>query len=117
VYSGLDAKSLGLVDALGGLHEAIELVRNKASVPGFRRLEIRVLPKERTLLDLILSTVDEPFAKAAARARAKHKARRKGSVWRDMVPLALDEALARLPLSVLYLPQHQAHALMPWWPE
>lgn len=114
VYSGVDAKSVGLVDAMGGLHEAIALVRRKAGIANFRELELRVLPREQTLLDLILDTVDEPFARAVARTRARRRSRDRGATLREAVPLALDEALAKLPLSILYLPQHAAHTLMPY---
>ena len=112
VYSGLAAKNEGLVDELGGLHDALELLREQIGIAQFRELDLRVLPRQRTLIDLILENVEEPFPRAAARTRAKR--RDKERAQRSILPLALDEALAKLPLSILYLPSRKAHALMPY---
>jgi protease IV len=114
VYSGLAAHDAGLVDELGGLYEALALLREEMGVAKFRELELRVLPRKRRLLDLILDAVEDPFPGAVARTRAKRRAKQNGTTLRTMLPLALDEALSRLPLSVLFLPQRKTHALMPY---
>ncbi|MEM9458025.1 MAG: signal peptide peptidase SppA [Myxococcota bacterium] len=115
VYSGTDAKALGLVDRLGGLHDAIALVRKDAGIPKWRTLKVRVLPKEPRLLDLILQSTRGPSGKVRAVGRAvqRRRARAEAAVVRQALPLALDEALSRLPLSLLFLPQGKAQALMP----
>lgn len=115
VYSGTDALGLRLVDGLGGLHEAIEHVRTEANVPAWRSLEIRVLPERPSLADLILEAARGPRERQGpvARAVARKRAGREASAMRSALPLALDEALSRLPLSLLFLPQGQPHAILP----
>ncbi|MCA9651407.1 MAG: signal peptide peptidase SppA [Myxococcales bacterium] len=115
VYSGTDAEALGLVDAMGGLREAIEQVRKEAGLPARKHLAIRVLPERKSLVDLILESGRGPRGKVGAVGRAveRRKARAEGAALREALPLALDEALARIPLSLLFLPQDEAQAIMP----
>ncbi len=115
VYSGVDAKALGLVDELGGLHEAIERVRDEAELPRWRSLRVRVLPKQRSLVDLILESARGPRQRVGAVGRAvkRRRERSAAATLKDALPLALDEALSRVPLSLLFLPQGKAHALVP----
>lgn len=116
VYSGLDAKELGLVDAHGGLMDAVAMLRKMSGVPEFRKLELKVLPKRRRLIDIILGTTGEPFAGAGPirnAAKRREEAKQQRSLA-GMLPRALDEALAKLPLSLLYLPQGTTHALLPY---
>ena len=105
VYSGVDAKDLGLVDHLGGLHDAIAHVRAEAKVSRIQPVTIRVLPRKRRLLDLILDAT-EPVGGALVRRGARSKEA-------PAVPLALSRAVARLPLSILFLPQDRASVLTP----
>ncbi|MFO1530654.1 MAG: S49 family peptidase [Kiritimatiellia bacterium] len=58
VYSGLDAKELGLVDEFGGFQEAIESAAEKAGLP--KGYEVRLLPKGRELGDLITEMIEGP---------------------------------------------------------
>lgn len=109
IYSGKLALERGLADRAGGLREAVAHVRALAEVRGFRDLRLRVVPKQPTLLDLILDVVGGPSSgngPLVKRARARQRAKAR-------LPLALDEALAKIPLSVLYLPQDRASTLMP----
>lgn len=107
VYSGTDAKDLGLVDAFGGLREAIAHVRDRAGVPARRDLDIRVLPARKGILELVLDLLgpDDDHG-----LRAKIQARRAAE---PALPLLLTTTLARLPLALLFLPQDQPSALMP----
>lgn len=116
VYSGRDAKALGLVDGYGGLDDAIALLRRKAQVRGFRNLEIRVVPKAFRLLDLILDTSGDPFAGAGPirKAVARRAEAKKAASLQGVMPKALNAALARLPLSLLFVPQDEAQVLMPY---
>jgi protease-4 len=108
VYSGIDAKELRLVDQFGGLHEAIADVRSRAGVKPRADLDIRVFPRQRRLVDLLLEAVTPESGDKGLRARIT--ARRAA---KDPLPLALTAALARLPLSLLFLPPDQALALLP----
>jgi protease-4 len=109
VYSGTDAKALKLVDQLGGLHEAIAIVRQRAGIAPRRELELRVLPRRQRLLDLLLGALGRSFKEEPAIGRAA----RRRSERKEVLPLALDKELARLPLSILYLPQDRASLIMP----
>lgn len=114
VYSGTDAKALGLVDEMGGLHEAIAMVREQAGLPAWRSLRVRVLPEERSLVDLILESARGPRRPGPlGRAVDRRRARAEQASLREALPLALDEALSRIPLSLLFLPQGQPQAIMP----
>ncbi len=114
VYSGIDAKAAGLVDQLGGLHDAIALARSQANTPRHIELAIRVLPERVTLVDLLLNAIgvrrksDEPLARSDRR-----RARRERTPTLEL-PSSLDLALARLPLSLLFLEPGQAHTITPW---
>jgi protease-4 len=108
VWSGKRAKDEGLVDEFGGLHEALAELRTRAGVANFRELELRVLPKKLTLIQLILrgagSLVTEPVGRAVAHRAEEAEGK---------LPLVLDQAVARLPLSILFLNQDQASTIMP----
>lgn len=54
VWSGEQAKSLGLVDDLGGADRAVTVAKELAHIPVNRSVEIVRLPKEKTLFDLFL---------------------------------------------------------------
>ncbi len=107
VYSGTDAKELGLVDAFGGLAEAIADVRSKSAVGPRRELDLRVFPAKRGLLQLVLETlgpdIDRGLRARADARRSEHEA----------LPLLLSTALARLPLALLFQPQDAPSAIMP----
>jgi protease-4 len=113
VYSGSDAMGLGLVDELGGLHEAIALVREQAGVRPWRSLRVRVLPERKSLVDLILESARGGAGRPpGVVGRAVERKRERGAL-RGVLPLALDEALSKIPLSLLFLPQGQPHAILP----
>ncbi|MCH9686519.1 MAG: signal peptide peptidase SppA [Deltaproteobacteria bacterium] len=115
VYSGEDAKTLGLVDGMGGMHEAVEMIRKEAGLPKWRSLRLRLLPEQKSLVDLILESARGQRGRVGPVGRATHRRReaKHGAVVRRALPLALNEALAKLPLSLLFLPQGQAQAVMP----
>jgi protease-4 len=54
VWMGDQAKGNGLVDELGGLDRAVELIRQKAGVPKGDAIELVSYPPRRGLLDLLL---------------------------------------------------------------
>jgi protease-4 len=108
VYSGSDAKQLKLVDELGGLHEALRAVKAKAGVPAKRDLAIRVLPRPRRLVDLLLEQVLPRPGEKGLRTRLAAEREAK-----QQLPLALTAALSRVPLALLFLPQDQALTLLP----
>ncbi len=107
VWSGQRAKALGLTDREGGLREALAELGKRSGRARFGELELRVLPARPTLLQLIVrgggslivDSVDELVAKRSDEQRAK-------------LPLAIEHVLARVNLSLLYLPQDQASTIV-----
>lgn len=55
VWSGVDAKRLGLVDVLGGLNDAIDIAAKKANLTSFRTI---VLPEQKEFLDKIVEELN-----------------------------------------------------------
>lgn len=54
VWTGVQAKRIGLVDELGGLDRAIEIARDRARIPP-SDLGFRILPRPRSFLERFLS--------------------------------------------------------------
>lgn len=107
VWSGERAKALGLVDAHGGLREALAELASRSERKRFGELELRVLPVRLTLLQLIVRGAGSLITDAAA-THAELRAEREG----DKLPLAVEHMLAKVNLSLLYLPQDQASTIM-----
>jgi protease IV len=59
VWLGSQAKVRGLVDEIGGLDKAIEMVKQKAKIPAGERVSLMIYPGRRSLLDLILKKSQE----------------------------------------------------------
>jgi len=55
VWLGAQAKSNGLIDQLGGLDSAVELIRKKAQIAPGERIALVPYPQRRSILDLLLS--------------------------------------------------------------
>jgi protease IV len=62
VWLGTQAKQNGLVDELGGLDRAVELVRQRAKIPASAAIALVPYPQRRSLLDVLLSRADETSA-------------------------------------------------------
>jgi len=54
VWTGADAKARGLVDELGGFQVALYLTREALKLERDAPIELRVFPKEKTLVELVL---------------------------------------------------------------
>ncbi len=55
VWVGDQAKGNGLVDELGGIDKAIELVKQRANIPAKEGVTLVVFPPKRNILDLLMS--------------------------------------------------------------
>lgn len=55
VWVGDQAKGNGLIDELGGIDKAIELVKQRANIPAKEGVTLIVYPPKRNILDLFLS--------------------------------------------------------------
>ncbi len=54
VWLGSQAQARGLVDELGGLDSAIEMVKKKAHIPAAEKVSLVMYPPRRSVLDLIM---------------------------------------------------------------
>jgi protease-4 len=54
VWLGEQAKPIGLVDDLGGIDAAIQLVKKRANIPAEEHVSVVVYPPRRSLLDVIM---------------------------------------------------------------
>ena len=58
VWLGDQAKERGLVDELGGIDRALELVKQKARIPASENVAIVMYPARRSILDLLFGRQD-----------------------------------------------------------
>jgi protease-4 len=59
VWLGAQAKQNGLIDELGGLDRAIELVKQKAHIPAGERITLVPFPGKRSFFDLLFNRPDD----------------------------------------------------------
>jgi protease-4 len=69
VWLGSQAKQNGLVDETGGLDKAIEMVKQKASIPAGERVSLMILPGRRSLLDLVMKKSREDMLRPVLECR------------------------------------------------
>ncbi len=55
VFTGAQAKAAGLVDEMGGLHDAIALAKVRANIPASRMVQVRRYPAERDPFDRFMA--------------------------------------------------------------
>ncbi len=67
VWLGSQAKMRGLVDQLGGLDTAVELVKKRANIPAGERVSVVTYPPRRTLLDLLMRRSQDDMVEAKLR--------------------------------------------------
>ena len=56
VWTGRQAKDLGLVDVLGGLDKAVAIAKERAKIPASEQVELVIYPPRRNLYDLLMSS-------------------------------------------------------------
>jgi protease-4 len=69
VWLGAQAKRNGLIDEVGGLDRAMELLREKAKIAKNERLRIVPYPRRKSILEQLLGASAEDFERMAARWR------------------------------------------------
>jgi protease-4 len=57
VWTGRQAKDLGLVDALGGLEKAVAIAKERAKIPAGEQVELVTYPPRRNLYDVLMSSL------------------------------------------------------------
>jgi len=66
VWTGEDAKALGLVDELGGFPAALRLAREAAGIPSETGLRVKVLPERRPRWRTLLEDLLDPRREGAS---------------------------------------------------
>ena len=59
VWLGEQAKKNGLVDEIGGLDRALEMVKDRAKIPASERISLVAYPPRKTLLEYLLNRDDD----------------------------------------------------------
>ncbi len=54
IWTGADAKSLGLVDELGGFPEALKLAKKAAGISEHADIYLKIFPEKKLLIDILL---------------------------------------------------------------
>ena len=86
VWLGDQAKDRGLVDELGGIDRAIELVKKKAGIPTTDKVTLAIYPPRKSLFDVLLKSSSDSSIDGALTADALLSRAGLGSlraVWRD----------------------------------
>jgi len=58
VYTGDEAKGIGLVDALGGLSRAIEIAKKEAGIPAEEKVELVIYPRKKGFWESLSAFTD-----------------------------------------------------------
>jgi protease-4 len=66
VWTGQQAKELGLVDELGGLYKAIDLAKQRARIPSDEEVELVVYPPHRSVYEVLAETLGSPMGRLRA---------------------------------------------------
>ena len=93
VWTGSQAKARGLVDELGGLDTAVDLVKKKAGIPSGEQVSVVTYPPRRSLIDVLL----------------------KRSSPEDMLESKLSQAFGRMPFHAWM--QGGLLRIVPYWYE
>ena len=60
VWTGAQAKEIGLVDELGGLYKAIDLAKQRARIPADEEVELVVYPPHRSFYEVLADELSSP---------------------------------------------------------
>ena len=68
VWTGEQAKQLGLVDELGGLDVAIRLAKQRAKIPAEEEVELVVYPPRRSIYEVLAEELQSPIGQLKERS-------------------------------------------------
>ena len=66
VWTGAQAKQIGLVDELGGLYKAVDLAKQRARIPADEEVELVVYPPHRSFYEVLTDELSSPAGKLKA---------------------------------------------------
>ncbi len=91
VWTGAQAKGLGLVDEVGGFSRAVALARELAKIPKDARVQLVHYPVEKTFFETLLSQEEkQTFSAAAIADELRRAATRVADPIQVRMPLELD---------------------------
>ena len=101
VWTGQQARQVGLVDQLGGLQLAVSIAKQRARIPADEEVELVMFPPRRSLYELLSERFEQPSERASAEALLSLISPRDRSVLRALLtPSRLfrsGEILAHMP--------------------
>ncbi len=71
VWVGAQAKTNGLIDELGGLDRAMELVKERAKIPATDKVKLVTYPPKRTIWDLMFDRTEDADVESLIARQAK----------------------------------------------
>lgn len=92
VWTGSDAKAHGLVDEIGGLDRAFELVKQRAKIPAGEKIRIVTYPPRRSIFEVIFGSAEQAAIPPVLRklfSAVDLQSWSKGSYFR-LMPFALE---------------------------
>jgi len=66
VWTGEQAKQLGLVDELGGLYKAIDMAKQRARIPADEEVDLVVYPPRRSFYEVVADELSSPVGRMQA---------------------------------------------------
>ena len=66
VWTGQQARQVGLVDQLGGLQTAVGIAKQRARIPAEEEVELVIYPPRRSLYEVLTEQLDQPGAATTA---------------------------------------------------
>ena len=66
VWTGAQAKQIGLVDELGGLYKAVDLAKQRARIPLEEEVELVSYPPRRSFYEVLADELSSPAGKLRA---------------------------------------------------
>jgi protease IV len=110
VWTGRQAREIGLVDALGGLTTALNAARERAKIPANRPVELVVFPPRRSFFEVLA----EPFGRNTDEGAHMSTESLATQAFLRMLKPAERRALAELTAPFRLLQRAEPLALMPY---
>lgn len=88
VWLGTEAKANGLVDEIGGISRAVDLIRTKAGIKPHEKISLVAYPGKRSLLDMVFNRPGSASAEERAEQLLLHSTTQAGlgnlaAIWTD----------------------------------
>ncbi len=68
MWTGQQAKQVGLVDQLGGLQVAVAVAKQRARIPTEEEVELVIYPPRRSFYEVLSESLEQPDARQATSA-------------------------------------------------